>query len=479
MLTGLIVTSALAVLFAAGMVWALIARTNAAGDAADARAQATLARDTVEDARREAQDLRARADASTERVTELSTELAAARERLEGAARAIEERDKVEQRFESAFKALSAEALKSSRTEFLAQAKPVFDAAKKEQNDLVKPIGETLEATRKKLEDIEQKRTDSFARMGQWMSGLKEANLELRKETSELVHALRRPKVRGSYGEVQLRRVAELAGLREGIDFEIEKTTTTEEGARLRPDMVVNLPSGRTLVIDAKTNIEPYLDAFEAQDPEQADAHLTRFAEGVASQAQKLSRKAYWEQFERAPDFVVMFVPGDQFVDAALQHQPELLTKAWERNIILASPTTLIGLLRAVELGWREKALAESAEELRSLGTDLHKRSGVLLEHVSKLGSRIGQSVAAYNDVAGSLERNFLPHLRKFEEAGAKSGKSLAEPKPVDADPRALSAPAGTQPSTQPGMLIDTAPEMQSGTQPGTPANGAPGTAAP
>lgn len=427
---------------------------EARADAAEARRESQRLADEnarvvadLERVRASLSEAEARAEESAGRVTELSIDYATRGERLSAAEKLIDEMRQDRARLVEQFEALGGKTLQANQEalgKFLTERlKEVDDKSnaefrhRKESIDsMIKPINETLEMTRKKLEDIEQKRTDSFASMGRWIEGLSQANQTLRKETSELVHALRAPKVRGAYGEVQLRRVAELAGLREGIDFHTEKSVTTDEGSRLRPDMVVNLPSGRTLVIDAKTNIGPYLQAFEEPDFEIAQGHLERFGNAVADQIKSLSKKAYWSQFEKTPDFVVMFVPGDQFVDAALQQQPELLEKAWKQNIILASPTTLIGLLRAVELGWREQALAENAQELKQLGVEMHKRSGTLIAKVTELGSKLGQATSKYNEVVGSLDRNFVPQLKKFEEAGAKSEKELKELNEITEVPR-------------------------------------------
>lgn len=290
---------------------------------------------------------------------------------------------------------------------------------------LVKPITDTLRKAGETMEAMERERVRAYAELREQARAMAESNSALRARADDLVTALRKPQVRGRYGEIQLRRVVELAGMRSYCDFDEQASVTTSEGRSLRPDMVVRLPNERTVVVDAKTNIEAYLDAIEAETPERSEEHLDRFARHVTEQAEKLARKEYAAQFERAPDFIVMFIPGDQFIDAALQRRPELLDLAAQRGVILASPSTLIGLLRAVHVGWRDHGLTEQAARLLRLGAELHERVAIALGHAEDLGVTLRQSVEKYNKFVGSVERHLLPTVRKFEESGARSGKTL------------------------------------------------------
>jgi DNA recombination protein RmuC len=231
--------------------------------------------------------------------------------------------------------------------------------------------------------------------------------------------------VRGRYGEMQLKRVAELAGMSAYCDFCEQDSTMDGDGNALRPDMLVKLPSGRVVVVDAKTNIRGYLDALQAGTTAEADGHLERFAKHVADQAAALARKQYWRQYDGSPEFVVMFIPGDQFIDAALARQPEILESAARQGVILASPSTLIGLLRAVHVGYKEQKLAAAAEELKRLGVEFHDRAAVAFGHIADLGGLLERTVNKYNEFVGSYRSRLEPTLRKFEEEGAKSGKEL------------------------------------------------------
>ncbi len=313
----------------------------------------------------------------------------------------------VELKFRDVFGSLAGEALKANNQQFLTLADQKLTAKASAVDELVKPIADTLKKTGEKLAVIEQ------------------AGAELRTETGKLVRALREPHVRGRYGEIQLRRVAELAGMQNYCDFFEQDQSRGADGAALRPDMVVRLPNSRSVVVDAKTNIQGYMDAINAPNPEEAERQLERFARHVSDQATALARKKYWAQYDGSPEFVVMFIPGDQFIDAALSRQPELLERAAEQNVILASPSTLIGLLRAVAVGYREQQLASAAEELRVLGKEFHERVAKAMEHFAGLGKALNQAVERYNDFAGSYERRLEPVMRRFEDGGVKSAKEL------------------------------------------------------
>lgn len=447
----LILTTATAV---AAVVWLLAARGRSVRAEASAKARADEATRRAEELEREADGdaerfrgevaaERARADESAQRVLELSGQLAQLRERLENAELLKQELEKNEQRLRETFATLTGEALKASREEFIAQAKPVFDAARVEQSALVKPIGETLAATREKLEQLDKSRTESFAKLMTHIESVTGASDGLRLETQRLTKALSRPEIRGQYGEIQLRRVVELAGMTSYCDFSEQTSVRDSEGNMLRPDMVVSLPNERVIAIDAKTNIFAYIEACNAGTDAEREEHLKKFARHVGEQAKKLAAKRYWSQYEGSPDFVVMFVPGDHFIDAALAREPSIFEDASQQGVILASPSTLIGLLRAVAVGWREHSLTEEAKELFTLGKELHERAAVAFEHAGKLGDSIRQSVERYNRMVGSIDGRLVPTLKKFEEAGAKSAREIVEMKPVEAEPRAFGGDDG------------------------------------
>ncbi|TVS08858.1 MAG: DNA recombination protein RmuC, partial [Phycisphaerales bacterium] len=261
---------------------------------------------------------------------------------------------------------------------------------------------------------------------------------QLRSETGKLARALSRPEVRGRYGEIQLRRVAELAGMVAYCDFAEQTSVRDTEGRLKRPDMVVKLPNECVIAVDAKCNIDPYVRAVDTSDEQEREQLLERFAHGIAEQAKKLAAKSYWSDYEGGAEFVVMFVPGDQFLDAALARRSDLLEIAAQQGVILASPATLIGLLRAVAVGWAEQRLAEEARELRKLGSELHERASVALDHAAKLGQTIDRAVRQYNQFMGSVDSRLMPTLRKFEEAGAASGKSLPDPAEIEVRPKLL-----------------------------------------
>lgn len=370
-------------------------------------------------------ELQERLGSLQERLTaEIAHVESLAQEKLEAVRR---ERDaikaeliKFEVKLRDVFGSLAADALKANQAQFLTLAEQKFEAKRSTIDDLVKPIAETLMKTSEKLAVIEQ------------------AGTELRNETGKLVRALREPQVRGRYGELQLRRVAELAGMSSYCDFAEQPTTRDADGNALRPDMVVTMPSNRTVVVDAKTNIQGYVDAMSAETPEEAERHLERFAKHVSEQAAALARKKYWKDYHGSPEFVVMFIPGEQFIDAALRRDSDLLNRAAEQGVILAGPATLIGLLRAVAVGYREQQLAHAAEELRDLGKELHERVSVAMGHAVKLGKSLSSAVESYNDFVSSYEKRLEPVMRKFEESGVKSSKDLPETIQIESKARVV-----------------------------------------
>jgi DNA recombination protein RmuC len=303
------------------------------------------------------------------------------------------------------------------------------------------PMRELLRQTGDKIAALDKDRASTHATMAEHMQQVAQAGGLLREETRRLAEALRRPDVRGRYGELQLRRVAELAGMAEYCDFSTQETARDGDQS-VRPDMVVRMPSGRTVVVDSKTNIQEYLDALRAKGPEDAEQHLERFAQHVASQVGDLSRKQYWKHFEGSPEFVVMFVPGEQFLDAALQRQPEMLERAARQGVILATPSSLIALLRAVAVGYREEKLAREAEELRELGRTFHKHLANALEPIAALGQQLDRASRSYNQFVGSYDANLRRTVERFEEAGLKGKKEVPALGGVEAQVRAFEVKA-------------------------------------
>jgi len=343
----------------------------------------------------------------------------------------------------TSFQAMAGDALRASNAEFLRLAQASFAAQKGEAvaelesrrvavDQLIAPVAEALKRTHQSLEQVGKE----HAGLRQQVAGMNQANQELRSETGKLVQALRKPNVRGRYGEVQLERVVELAGMKNYCDFTPQQSLRDEEGKLQKPDLIVRLPNGRVVAIDAKTNLDAYLDALDAKTPDEAEGHLDRYAETVMLQAQKLARKAYWTHFDASPEFVVMFLPGDQLVDAALQRRPELIEYAAERSVVIASPSTLIGLLRAVHVGWREKNLSDSAQELFELGRELHQRAAIVLEHAAVVGESIERARRSYNDFVGSIHSRLLPTLRRFEERDARSSKEIPLVRTIEGETR-------------------------------------------
>jgi len=354
-----------------------------------------------------------------------------------------------EQKMKETFGALAGEALSRSSTQFLELANQAFGTRASEataelekrraaMESMVKPIGEALSKTEVKLQQLETDRAAGQAALHARIEEMLRAGGELRSETGKLARALSKPEVRGRYGEIQLRRVAELAGMTAYCDFAEQQTGRDDQGRALRPDMVVKLPNERVVAVDAKTNTQAYLDAVNASGASEQEEHLERFARHVSEQVAALSRKQYWSQFEGSPEFVVMFMPGDQFLDAALARRPSLIEEAAGANVLIATPATLIGLLRAVAVGWRERGLSEQARELFDLGRQLHERAAVAFEKIADLGGALERSVAKYNEFVGSYESRLEPTLRKFEEAGARSGKTVPALGRVDARVRQL-----------------------------------------
>jgi DNA recombination protein RmuC len=269
------------------------------------------------------------------------------------------------------------------------------------------------------------------------LGSLAEIQRTLNTQTGELVTALRRPNARGQWGEITLRRLVELAGMASRCDF-CEQASVENEDGRQRPDMLVNLPGERQIVIDCKAVLDAFVDAAGAADEDQRKVHLLRHCQQVRARARDLSAKSYWSQFARSPEFVVMFLPGEAFLYAAVEHDPTLIEDCLKNRVIVATPTTLIALLKAIEFGWRQEEVSQNAEEIRKHGKDLYDRIVTLMGHFNRLGSTLDSAVAAYNATVGSMESRFLVTARKIAELGARSDKELPDAEHVDTRPREL-----------------------------------------
>ena len=352
------------------------------------------------------------------------------------------------------FKALAGDTLKASNEQFLQLAGERFsreqtEAAKQLEmrkqavEALVKPLRERLEKHDTALQDVEKARREAYGSLKTQVGALIDDQRGLKKETANLVQALRRPDIRGRWGEIQLKRVAELAGMIDRCDFD-EQVTVKSDAVSQSADMVVNLSNKRTIVVDAKTPLDAYISAIEAPDEEQRRTFLKVHTRQVTEKVDELSRRQYKEAFERSPDFVVLFIPGEPFLYGAVQCRPDLIDWAWQKGVAIATPNTLIALLRVIAIGWREEQLAASAREISELGRQLHKRVYDAVAHVGKLGGSLEAAVKAYNRFLGSLETRVIVSARRFEELGAGSGKALPEQiDPIEAIPREVKAATG------------------------------------
>lgn len=352
-------------------------------------------------------------------------------------------------RLAETFRALSAEALESSNASFLALARAQLermheaargDLAARQQalGELMTPVREALDKVESRIAEAERSRAEAHGGLTRHLAGLAEAHARLSGETAQLARALRAPAVRGRWGEVQLQRVVEIAGLAEHCDFTRQDTLAANGGVR-RPDLVVRLPAGRTIAVDAKAPLQHYLDAVEAADEAGRRALLAEHARQIRRHAADLAARQYWEALDATPELVVLFLPGEHFLSAALEHQPDLIERAGESRVVLATPTTLIAVLKAVAYGWRQERMADNAREVADLGRQLHDRLRVFCEHLARVGAGLDRAVDAYNAAVGSLETRVLPGARRFQELGAAGGDELPLLAPVDRRARAAS----------------------------------------
>ena len=317
------------------------------------------------------------------------------------------------------------------------KSKGELNAREKAVEALVKPIRDALEASQKQIAALEKSRSEAYGGIKSQLEEMQLSQKSLKQETQNLVNALRRPEVRGRWGEITLRRLVELAGMVEHCDF-VEQVHTETDGQIIRPDMVVRMPDQRELVVDVKTPLDAYLTAAEAPDDAQRQLGLERHAKNVRAHIRMLASKAYWSQFENSPEFVILFIPGDQFLSAALNEEPDLIEYALSEQIILATPTSFVALLKAVAYGWRQMALADNAKEIRVLAEDLYARLATYVTHMNKVGRQLSSSVENFNRAVGSLERKVLPGARKFVELGVHPKKEMEKLESIESVPRTM-----------------------------------------
>lgn len=398
------------------------------------------------------------------RIEAVRLELETARVRLESVTRQEAERiallEQSETRLRETFDSLAGETLRSNSEMFLKLARETLgrdqalaQGALKEREtaiaQLVEPIRAALQKTEAQVESLERERRDAFSTLRTQIETLANGQTLLQRETRNLVTALRRPEVRGRWGELTLRRLVELAGMSEHCDFTEQLHLALEEGS-LRPDLVVHMPESRNLVVDVKAPLDAYLEALEAATDEQRQIALRRHGQQVEARVRQLAAKNYWAQFEHSPEFVVLFLPGDQFLSAALAERPDLLETALKQNVILATPSTLIALLKTVAYGWRQSAVAENAAVIRELGQELHRRLGNFASHLAKVGQRLNSAVESYNSAVGSLERQVMPQARRFPELGVTPDAPLAPVEQIDLLARPVNVPASTDAALTP-----------------------------
>ncbi|MBI5344255.1 MAG: DNA recombination protein RmuC [Deltaproteobacteria bacterium] len=372
--------------------------------------------------------------------------------KLDAAQKGFEEQkaliDEMKTEMSDTFNALSSAALKSSSDDFLrlasermghivAETKGRLGEHQSAMDGMIKPLHEMLKRYEEQLRSIEEGRHKDYGSLTGQLRALMSTHENLQKETGNLVAALRKPQVRGRWGEMQLRRVAELSGMSMHCDF-TEQTTVSTETGRLRPDMVVHLPMGRQVVVDSKVPLDAYLDAAAALTDEERKAKLDRHVQQVRAHMTRLSSKEYWSEFKQSPEFVVLFMPGESFLSAALDVDGTIIEEGAQKRVIVATPTTLIALLKAVAYGWRQEQITKNAQEISALGKELYDRMSKLADHFVKLGSSIRSVNENYNGAVGSLEQRIIPSVRKFKELGATGAEEIPALEQIDKSPRVL-----------------------------------------
>ena len=407
--------------------------------AGDLRRTLDGVRDERDEAQRELASLRASSVAREEALNARLEELRQARELLPGQFREVGEK-------------LFSEAHKA----FLERANERFSESEKLSGErlksLLQPVGDRLKAYEEQVGKVEKERTEAYGSLHGLINEMKTGQEGVRTETARLVNSLRNaPKARGRWGEQQLKNVLESCGLAEHTDFATEVSVAGEEGARLRPDAIITVPGGRSLVIDAKVSLNDYQDAFNADEEEGRNASLARHCASMKNHIEGLSRKAYWDQFEEAPDYVIMFVPGEHFLTAALEHDASLWDHAFDKRVLLATPTNLIAIARTVSAVWRQEGLAREAKQIGQLGKEMYDRLAVAAGHLKTVGTGLTTAVNNYNKFVGSFDRNVMSTARKFQELNIETGKKELEDIPAV---EALARDPGTEALPGPGNDI-------------------------
>lgn len=348
------------------------------------------------------------------------------------------------------FRALSSDALMSNNNFFFEMAEKILKDFKeatqadleyrqKAISEILTPIAESLDSLDEYLNDIEKARIESYTKLQEQIRVLSDSEALLRSETSKLVNALKTPIIRGRWGEVQLKRLVELSGMSKNVDY-VEQEPIISEGGRIRPDLIVKLPNNKIIVVDAKTPIQIYLEALESPDDNTRLQKMKDHAKNIQEHIKKLSEKEYWIQFKQTPEFVVMFIPGEVFLSSALEHDPSIIEFGFERGVIIATPTTLFALLKAIAYGWRQEQIAENAQKISDLGKELYERLQIMVDHFENIGKNLEKSIESYNKAVGSFESRVLVAARRFKELGAATGEEIKNINFLDKVPRQLVA---------------------------------------